>query len=632
MDTSATIQKAATFHAQGRLSEAQDLCRSVLLLEPRNVQALLLLGVIEAKVGDPLVSISLLEQVESLDPSSFQAPFWLSVSLRKLGRFTEATQAAVRASGLKEDAQGLTQLALCLIDERILPEAEAALRSASELAPEVIPIRCQLSRCLSLQGRTEEAQGVLTDILKLAGTQQPNLEKTAQLLLSLEHWTGAEAVATRLLELHPASESGHLILAKSAIEQGQQGRTIEILEGLLQSHPDHPEALALLGVALQSTGQIDDANAHFRRSLENNSRQGYAYFALVHNSPRTTEWTEEVEAMQRLLNNDLELAWQQASYLHYALGKVFENGQEYERSFQHYQQANEIERTRKLKSRPLDRAEYASRTDRIIGTFTPTFLADNAGHGTNSNLPIFVVGMMRSGTTLVEQILSSHPQVDAGGEHPLWPDNWRQTMTSDHCNMRWQELAGLSERYVHLLSQAHQNSTRVVDKMPDNKSGLGIIHLALPNAKIIHVRRHPFDTCWSIYTTPNRAFVEYGHDLANIGFAHHEHLRLMDHWKAVLPADTFLDLSYEAIVYDHEITVRQLLEFCGLEWFEGCLTHHQNARSVLTPSAWQVRQPIYRSSVERWQKFEPWLGELLKELQSDCPRSKENQTAPQALK
>ena len=220
--------------------------------------------------------------------------------------------------------------------------------------------------------------------------------------------------------------------------------------------------------------------------------------------------------------------------------------------------------------------------------------------------------MMRSGTTLVEQILSSHSQIGASGENRFWPLNRPALFGSSGRTLKPSDLPGFGRRYVEALRKVVPSDKHVTDKMPANYEMLGAIHVALPNARIIHMKRNPVDTCISIYATPNRVPIDYAYDRENIVFAYEQYLRLMEHWRTVLPANRFLEVNYEDIVQDRETQARKMLDLIGLDWDEALMHHEQNQRNVITPSLWQVRQPIYTSSVERWRRYEPWLGAFKK--------------------
>jgi hypothetical protein len=344
-------------------------------------------------------------------------------------------------------------------------------------------------------------------------------------------------------------------------------------------------------------GHIEAANENLRLAIQKNPRQIQAYDALIQNQ-RTTEADRElIDQMEALLAEE-SLAPTELISLHYSLGKAREELGEFEASMRSYNEANRLTRDLKMGQAPFDRERYSAHVDELIRRFLDS--EPHRGAVSESNLPILIVGMMRSGTTLAEQILSSHPDVAAAGEQLFWSLNWRRD-----------EPAGqLGREYMEVLQAVCPGAGRITDKMPGNCMFAGLIHAALPGAKIVHIRRNPLDNCLSIWATPNHMPHEGGHVKSDIAFVYREYLRLMARTRAVLPADCFLEIDYEELVSDQESVTRRMVEFCGLDWDEACLRPQDNRRTVLTPSAWQVRQPIYKSSIARWQKFEPYLGDF----------------------
>jgi hypothetical protein len=297
--------------------------------------------------------------------------------------------------------------------------------------------------------------------------------------------------------------------------------------------------------------------------------------------------------------------------LQYGLGKANQDLGQYETAMRHFDEANRLAYKARFGEKAYDRRIHVEGVDRAKSTFTRMFLEDNRS-GRVSDLPVLVVGMMRSGTTLVEQILSSHSQVGATGEQKFWPQRHREAFDPVTGLFDKRRAARLGDEYERTLRKVSDRD-RLVDKMPANYLFLGVVHCALPKARIIHVRRHPVDTCLSIYTTPNRTRIEWCHDKPNIVFAYRQYLNIMEHWRSVLPSERFLEVGYEDLVLLREETTRRLIEFLNLDWEEACLNPEDNERSVVTPSVWQVRQPVYTSSLEKWRRYEPWLGEF-KEL------------------
>ena len=224
--------------------------------------------------------------------------------------------------------------------------------------------------------------------------------------------------------------------------------------------------------------------------------------------------------------------------------------------------------------------------------------------------PLLIVGMPRSGTTLVEQIVSSHPAIAAGGELPFWPRRPSGPGIAEATSLTPQSAHDLSREYLALLRRIGPHASRVTDKAPFNFHRLGLIHLLLPKARIIHCRRHPVDTCLSMYFLHFSERIEFVSDKGDLAFAYRQYARLMEHWRAVLPPDRLIDVDYENLIADREAVTRRLIAFTGLDWHDACLEPERNERTVTTTSLWQARQPVYTTSVARWRRYEPWLGEL----------------------
>ena len=613
MDIPRLIGAASAAHAAGKFADASSYCAQVLSEEPYNVQALIISGVIEAKVGDPMKAARILDEVQGIEPDSFHAVFWQSHAYKKLGKLAEALHAAKRAIELNpNDPQAMTQLGVCQMDARLLPEAEANFRNAAAMAPNIIPLQLNLSQCLHLQGKRREASGVLRQTLLSSPQNANSLMQLAQHLLTQNNAPGAAEVAKRVLEIAPTHAMAKILLARILLEDNRGAEAALILQSIVEKGTDDAQVLAMFGTAAQGLGHMQDALKAFNASIELSPEQGYGYFALANSKKLTDDDRAMIQQMDKLAESNT-LPPKQQSFLQYGRGKAAEDLGEYEKSMAAYDEANRIEYDLKFRNHPFDKRRYAEPFERSIRQFSSVFLEKNKGRGLDSDAPIFVVGMMRSGTTLVEQILSCHPEVGAAGEQTFWLDNWRSGINEQKGEIDSERIREIGERYLKLLSDLAPGKQRIVDKMPVNYAGIGIIHAAFPNARIIHTRRNPVDTCISIYATPNRALNEYAHNKENIVFAYRQYLKVMKHWRNVLPTDRFFEVDYEELISNSETVTRQMVEFCGLPWNDACLRPHENKRSVVTPSVWQVRQPLYRSSMERWKRFEPWLG-AFKEL------------------
>jgi hypothetical protein len=252
-----------------------------------------------------------------------------------------------------------------------------------------------------------------------------------------------------------------------------------------------------------------------------------------------------------------------------------------------------------------------------VRRFTPGFFAENPAFGRDDDAPLLIVGLPRSGTTLVEQIISSHPRVAAGGELPFWVKRAGPWGIAEATYLSPETAHNLAGEYLAQLRRIGPTATRITDKQPFNVLHLGIIHLLLPKARIIQCRRHPVDTCLSIYFTNFTQVIEFATDKADLADGYQLYARLMDHWRTVLPSDRLLEVHYEELIADREAVTRRLIAFSGLDWSDSCLQPERNNRAVITASLWQARQPVYATSVERWRHYEPWLGELSRLLPAD---------------
>jgi hypothetical protein len=300
--------------------------------------------------------------------------------------------------------------------------------------------------------------------------------------------------------------------------------------------------------------------------------------------------------------------------LRYALGKYFDDVKQYDQAFSSYRQANEL--TKRYGSR-YDRSGLTERVDRTIKSFDAEQIRRYQSRGNASDRPVFIVGMPRSGTTLTEQILASHPSVFGAGELTFW-----QTAATAYeaAELKGGEgstlIPGMASDFLDRLTGLSGDAQRVVDKMPLNFMSVGLISAAFPQARIIHLKRHPIDTCLSIYFQFFSHLHAYANDFDNLTHYYRQYLRITDHWRAVLPATTLLEIPYEALIEDQEGWTRRMLDFIGLPWDAKCLDFHQTDRVVITLSRWQVRQKIHAASAGRWRNYEKFLGPLQSLLDS----------------
>jgi tetratricopeptide (TPR) repeat protein len=406
------------------------------------------------------------------------------------------------------------------------------------------------------------------------------------------------SAASRDTTLGRLCEAKALILRERAVEAQQR------LRALIARDASSAEAHLVLGLVLNEAGSFDAAAASFERSIALSPLQATAYHGLV-SSRRLTEGDRPLVTRILARLDGPPMTESQRMTLHFAAGKALDDLKDYAGAIRHFDAANAIRR----RLSPFVRADFERLVDRLIARFTAELFSSHAGDGDGDETPVLVLGMPRSGTTLIERILSSHPAVAGGGELGFW---------NEHAPV-WAEadvdaIAGAADRlrgdYRQVLRRIGPRALRVTDKMPFNFLWIGLVHLVLPRARVVHVRRNPLDTCLSIYQTQFAQSWGFASDRGDLAAYYRQYRRLMDHWRGVLPPDRLIEVDYEAATGEPDATARRLVAFCGLPWDAACSSPERNPDAVRTASKWQARQPIYRSSVERWRHYEPWLGEL----------------------
>jgi len=614
IDRDELITAAAQAHASGRLDDAERYAQRILSAHPGDVDALLITGIVSFKKTNFNAAEQSLRRLIELEPKSFDGCFWLSMVLRRTGRLDQAAemaQCAVHQDRKSEHA--LNQLGMCLLDLGQGENAVSCFRKAIDLAPNMAPFFDNLGRALQSVGRNAEAIAAYRKVLEIGPVRVGSLFRLGDACMIQPDVAGAAQCARAILKMEPDSVQGNLLLSRALIGDGQVALGAEYALKAMRLAPSNAVPVAYYGRALQSLGKIAEADEQFKRSIELEPRQGFAYHALVHNHKVVETERPLVEKMAQLAKDD-GLPRREIIQLEYGLGKALEDLGEYEAAMNHFDQANHIDHELKVGVVPFQKQQLRETADFLIGTFDHSFIERNQVVASDSEVPLFVVGMMRSGTTLAEQILSSHPEIGGAGELLFWPENAgssEKVFVRKAANAQVLDLPKLRtliDSYLDLLDKTAPGKRRVVDKMNTNYLLLGILHVAFPNARIVHMKRHPVDTCLSIWATPVANGIDLCGEKENIVFAYREYVRVMEHWRKVLPADRFLDVQYEHLVSNRDQVTRQMIDFCGVDWNEACMKPEDNIRSVKTPSVWQVRQPVYRTSMQRWRKYESCLG------------------------
>ena len=461
-------------------------------------------------------------------------------------------------------------------------DAVVFLRHAAEIAPDYVRIWVDLSNAYRAWDKVDE---------------------------SLE-------MAAKVLELAPETAESHMIYAAALGILGRQKEAIESYENALKISPNRPVALCGMGHLLKTVGDQQRAIDTYRTCMELKPDHAEAYWSLA--NFKTFQFSDaEISTMYSLLDGD-EIPDESRVQFNNALGLDRESRGDFDTAFSHFQQCNSLRR----KSESYDPVENEASFDRNIEIFDKDLLLKHASSGHPDTSPIFVVGLPRSGSTLIEQILASHSLVDGTHELPDLSKIVQGIRRSKSRNNRFPDVVAdltpegwrkIGQDYIASTQRYRDGGTYFIDKNPNNFMLVGLLRLALPNAKIINARRHPLDSCFGSYKQLFAAGQTFTYDLVELGEYYLQYSRLMEHLHQIAP-DFVLDVHYEQVVGDLETQVRRMLDFCGLPFEDACLKFHETDRAVKTASSEQVRKPIYKSSVNLWRNYETHLGDLIEVL------------------
>lgn len=569
--------KLAEAHAvAGRLAESEAVLREILKADANQPDALNALAAIAGNVGKLDVAIALQERAVAVRPN---APLYrsnLGELYRRAGRNTEAIEQGERAVALKADfAAGRNTLGVAYEHSGDLAAALACYDAAVSLKPEYADAHANRGRTLRTLGRLEESEAALRRALQFAPERAD-----------------------------VANELGLMLSAA-----GRQHDAVEFLKRAAQ-RSGYADVWNNFGTALKEVGRFDEALAAFERAFALDPQSAASLLGLSDVKTFRDGADAHLKQMERLAPNLAALPPQQRVYLHFALAKAYDDLGRTDEAFAQLKAGNWLKR----ESEFYDEAAALGLFERVKRVFDADFVARPRG-GAEEKTPIFVIGMPRSGTTLIEQIISSHSDVGAAGEISAmnkvvrslggFPEGVRA--------LEGDSFGRAGADYLRVLQSFAPNAGRITDKTPSNMHLIGLIQLALPNATIVHVRRDPVDTCFSCYSKLFTREMGQTYDLGALGRYYRAYDDLMRHWDDVLPGRV-LGVQYEDVVADTEMQARRLMDHCGLAWDERVLAFHENARAVSTASAAQVRQPIYATSVARWRRYEAHLGPLLEAL------------------
>ncbi|TAL29452.1 MAG: sulfotransferase family protein [Alphaproteobacteria bacterium] len=496
-----------------------------------------------------------------------------------------------------------------------------ALKGGNPAAlPLVDAAAMQTALDLAARGKTADAAKMLEDIARRNPANATAPFNLGMLCYKAGSLAEAEKSFRKALARNPEDGETLAYLAGVRLDRGAHAEGLELWEKA-KCHPLSARSWVTIGGILRELGDIPHAKECFETALALQPDCIEAFYGISRVRKFTTE---ELAAMRRIAN---VRTTDEKIKLEFSLGKAGLDNDEAEEGFRHYAEANRLKKS----TRPVDISLYEKYADSLIGLFSQDVVRRLRGRGSvTSSQPVFIVGMMRSGSTLTDQILSSHPDVRSVGEAEYFvkgipaytntevPGHFRAgapSITREFIDKLTPDvLDTIGRKYLSLTAPAAQGATRVIDKMLHNFFWVGLIRLALPNAKIIHTTRDPVDTGLSLYTLLFTSHLPWTYDQRDIGRYILSCNRVMDHWKKLFPGAIY-EANYERMIADQESETRKLLEFCGLPWNDSCLKFHETKRQVNTASATQVRQPIYKDSVKKWKKYEQYLQPLIKTLE-----------------
>ena len=600
-----------------KLEQAIAAFDAALAINPQHAKALNNRGAVHSQLERYEEAIADFDRALALNRRNGDAYYNKANALAALKRRKEALRNYELALALNPRHAGAYANLLFLFRE--LGEYDKAVecgRRSLALEPNSAEVILNLAAAESARSRRDAALRWLSGLLAKWPDNIPALKARAQILLDLDLIDDARADVARLKALTPRGEKeaaaregaiAALLLAENRYEDGIAALDRAIALG----GADQDAFRAERGLAMETFGRQDEALAAFDEVLARNPLAADALCGRAR-LVKFTAADPTIAAMEALLEPESGEDYVARMQLHLALGKAHLDFDDAASAFRHFNESNRMSRA----TSPYD----ADATERgfaaIAAAFTPSLLERLSGQGARSSAPIFIVGMPRSGTTLVEQILAGHPAVQGAGEIRLLPKIVEQVgdLAANIASFDGETLKRLGEAYLSRLSTLAAGKPRVVDKFMENFVNAGLIRLILPDAKLIYVRRNPVDVCLSCYTSPLGNLRSYAFDQTDLGRYCRDYLKLMEHWQAVLPASHFLEIEYEAVVDDVEGQTRRMLEFLELPWDPACLEFYNVERPVRTASVNQVRKPIYRSSSGRWRKYVDHIQPLLRAL------------------
>ena len=611
-DITALSRRALQHFKEGRLQQAQDVCLHILRKQPY-AGALLILGWIAHQQREFDVAVERYQQYLGIKPKDAEAHYTLGLVLNELERTEPAIKHFNKSIAITANNAAVhRQLGDAYTKLQRLQEAIKPYQTALALQAEDVVTIINLGNVF--HGLRRYTQSILRYQQALA-LQPDNVQVHRHLGASYQRMGQTKKALEcfeRALSLRPDYIDARIKLAQVLRELGRAEEALVQVEQVIDLKPDETEAHVILARTLRSLGQADLAVERLERHLRSKPECGHLYFHISMIKPKQ----ELIPVVENLLS-DPGLPYGDAIYCHFALGNIYQDGKSVDQAFSHFLKANMLHR----KTISYDPGANSQTVDSLIKAYSKRFFQRKRQLGSSSRLPVFILGMPRSGSTLVEQIVSSHALIYGAGElraipgialsitqqlefanpYPECMSIFSRTMAEEYSARYLQELA------LHCPTAKH-----ITDKLPGNFYNIGLIKTLFPDARIIHCQRNPLDSCISIFFHYFMG-LKCSFDLAELGKYYLDYQRLMSHWQDLFPGEIFT-VQYEDLVTDQEIVSKQLIDYLGLEWDENCIDFHTHERDVMTPSDIQVRQPMYKHSMNRWKPYEKHLQPLIEVL------------------
>jgi tetratricopeptide (TPR) repeat protein len=591
---------------------AAEQAEEILKVAPRHPVAALMLGLALSRAGRSGPAIEALRRALELKPDMPDA--WRALGDELTANGDAAGADAAYAQHIKASTKDphllIAAAALC---ENRIPQAESLLRAHLRNHPTDVAAMRMLAEVAARLRRYQDAQTLLERCLELAPSFSAARHNYALVLQRQVKSVEALREAEVLLAEDPGNPGYNNLKAAILARLGEYGQTIEIYTAVLAAYPRQPKVWLSYGHALKTNGRESESIAAYAEAIGMMPWFGEAYWSLA--NLKTLRFSQaQLEAMRTQLGR-ADISDDDRLHLHFALGKALEDAGNYSESFQHYAEGNRVRRA----ALSYDPTDLRGQIERCKSLFTRDFLAARADYGSTARDPIFIVGLPRAGSTLIEQILASHSQVEGTMELPDIAAIAKALGSRSPRDLSAQECRELGEQYLDRTRiQRKTTAPFFIDKMPNNFVHLGLIHLILPNARIIDARRHPLGCCFSGFKQHFARGQSFTYSQQDIGRYYRDYVELMAHFDAVLPGRIHR-IFYESMIEDTERQVRGLLDYCGLPFEAACLRFYENERAVRTASSQQVRQPIFREGLDQWRHYEPWLDPMKEALGEVLP-------------